>query len=300
MRRLLNRCECKCKLIFMNKQRTLVFAGAHPDDETFGVGGTLAQYAAAGVKVYYVCATRGEAGSSDPEHMRGYATFGDMRWAELQCAAETLGLSGIIHLGYRDSGMPGSDDNKHPEALMAAPVEQVTGRVVKAIRELRPEVVITFDPIGGYHHPDHIAMHNATVKAFFAAGDPKRYPETGPAFQPQKLYFAIFPRRMLRVLVRLLPLIGQNPRRFGRNRDIDLAGVAAVNFPVHATIRLTKQAIETRDKATTCHASQMGGRPRPGLLRFIGALFRQRDLYMRSHPPVQGRRRETDLFEGVQ
>jgi len=283
----------------MNKQRTLVFAGAHPDDETFGVGGTLAQYAAAGVKVYYVCATRGEAGSSDPGHMRGYATFGDMRWAELQCAAKTLGLSGIIHLGYRDSGMPGSDDNKRPEALMVAPVEQVAGRIVKAIRELKPEVVITFDPVGGYRHPDHIAMHNATVKAFFAASDQKQYPETGPAFQPQKLYFSIFPRRMLKVMVRLMPLIGQNPRRFGRNKDIDLAGIAEMNFPIHTAIRLTKQAIETRDKATACHASQMGGRPRPGLLRFIGTLFGQRDLYMRDHPPVQGRRRETDLFEDV-
>lgn len=283
----------------MNKERTLVFAGAHPDDETFGVGGTLAQYAAAGVKVYYVCATRGEAGTADSDHMRGYTTFGDMRWAELKCAAETLGLSGVIHLGYRDSGMPGSDDNKHPEALMAAPVEQVAGRVVKAIRDLKPEVVITFDPIGGYRHPDHIAMHSATVKAFFAAGDPKQYPETGPAFQPQKLYFAVFPRRLLRVLVRFLPLIGQNPRRFGRNKDIDLTSLAAVDFPIHAAVPLTKRAVKTRDKAAACHASQLGGRSGPRLFAFIGKLFGQHDLYMRAHPPPRGRRRETDLFEGV-
>ncbi|MBI4288740.1 MAG: PIG-L family deacetylase [Chloroflexi bacterium] len=283
----------------MNKPRTLIFAGAHPDDETFGVGGTLAQYAAAGVKVYYVCATRGEAGTADSEHMRRYATFGDMRWAELKCAAETLGLSGIIHLGYRDSGMPGSADNKHPEALMAAPVEQVAGRIVKAIRELKPEVVITFDPIGGYRHPDHIAMHNATVKAFFAAGDPEQYPETGPAFQPQKLYFALFPRRLLRVLVRLLPLIGQNPHRFGRNKDIDLASLAAVDFPIHAAVRLTKRAVATSDQAAACHASQLGGRSGPRLFSFIGKLIGQRDLYMRAHPPAHDRQRETDLFEGV-
>ncbi len=280
-------------------ERTLVFAGAHPDDETFGVGGTLAQYAAAGVKVYYVCATRGEAGLADSEHMRGYATTGDMRWAELKCAAEILGLSGIIHLGYRDSGMPGSEDNKHPEALMAAPIEEVAGRVVKVIRELKPEVVITFDPIGGYRHPDHIAIHKAAVKAFYAAGDSKQYPEAGPAFQPQKLYFSVFPHRLLLVLVKLLPLIGKNPHRFGRNQDIDLASVAAVDFPVHAAVQLTRQAVETRDKATACHASQLGGRSRPSLLRFAGKLFGQRDLYMRAHPPAHGRRRETDLFEEV-
>ena len=71
----------------MNRQKTLVFVGAHPDDETFGVGGTLAQYAAAGLKAYYICATRGEAGMVSPESMQGYSSIGDLRWAELECAA---------------------------------------------------------------------------------------------------------------------------------------------------------------------------------------------------------------------
>ncbi len=75
----------------MSRQKTLLFVGAHPDDETFGVGGTLAHYAATGVKVYYVCATRGEAGVTDPAHMRGYATPGEMRWSELKCAARDSG-----------------------------------------------------------------------------------------------------------------------------------------------------------------------------------------------------------------
>ncbi|MDO8491835.1 MAG: PIG-L family deacetylase, partial [Dehalococcoidia bacterium] len=161
-------------------QRTLLYVGAHPDDETFGLGGTLAYYAAAGVKVYCACATRGEAGSISPEHLRGFASPGDLRWAELKCAGEVLGLTDVIYLGYRDSGMPGSVDNKHPQALAAAPVEEVAGRVVKALREFRPQVVITSDPIGGYRHPDHIAIHDATVMAFHAAGDPTQYPEAGP------------------------------------------------------------------------------------------------------------------------
>lgn len=283
----------------MSEQQTLLFVGAHPDDETFGVGGTLAQYATAGVKVYYACATRGEAGSVDPEHMEGYTTVGDMRWAELERAARTLGLAGIVYLGYRDSGMPGSEDNRHPEALVIAPLEQVAGRVVKVIRDLKPEVVITSDPIGGYRHPDHIAIHNATVEAFHTAGDPKQYPESGPAFQPQKLYFALFPRRWLKVMVRLLPLLGQDPRHFGRNKDIDLASLADVNFPVHATVRLTKQAIKSRDKAATCYASQGGGRQRrAGLLGLVSRFWEARDQYMRAYPPPIGRR-ESDLFEGT-
>ena len=283
----------------MRKPQTLMFCGADPDGKRLGVGGTLARCAAAGVKVYDACATRGEVGLASPEHMRGYVTTGDMRWAELKCAAQILGLVDVIYLGYRDSGMPGSDDNNHPEALIAAPLEQVTGRVVKVIRELKPEVVITFDPIGGYRHPDHIAIHNATVKAFQAAGDPKQYPEGGAAFQPQKLYFRLFPRGMLKVAVKLLPLFGQNPRRFGRNKDIDIVSLTEVKFPVDAAVHLAKQAVELRDKAAACYASQLGGGPpRAGLLSLANKLFGRRDLYMRAYPPADGQR-EDDLFEGV-
>ncbi|MFH0913922.1 MAG: PIG-L family deacetylase [Chloroflexota bacterium] len=285
----------------MSQQKTLIFVGAHPDDETFGIGGTLAQYAASGVRVYYGCATRGEAGSASPEYMQGYATVGDMRWDELRCAAKVLGLAGVIHLGYRDSGMPGSEDNRHPEALVVATLEEVTGRVVKVIRELRPQVVLTFDPIGGYRHPDHIAVHNATVRAFHASGDHKQYPEAGLAFQPQKLYFHVLPRGLLRLVLKLLPLIGQDPHRLGRNKDIDLASVAAVGFPVHAAVRLTRQAREAQERAVSCHASQLGGRPRrTGLLGLVNKLSgHRRDRYMRAYPPVTNPRREDDLFEGV-
>ena len=285
----------------MGEQRTLVFFGAHPDDEAFGVGGTLAQYAAAGFKVYYVCATRGEAGEAAPEYLEGYTTMGDMRWAELKCSAQMLGLADIIHLGYRDSGMLGSKDNEHPEALVAAPLEQVAGRMVKVIRNIEPEVVVTFDPIGGYRHPDHIAIHNAAVKAFYAAGDAKQYPEAGSAFQPQKLYFSIFSRRLLKIAVKLMPLFGQDPHRLGVNKDIDIASLVEVDFPTHTIIRLTKQAIETRNKASACYVSQLGGTPRRSMLFRLAEKFsRQRDLYMRAYPPADGRRREVDLFEGVQ
>src|SRR3990172_8708189 len=284
----------------MTRQRTLLFVGAHPDDETFGVGGTLAQYAAARVKVYYACATRGEAGSVNPEQMKGHARLGDMRWAELECAAQILGLADVIYLGYRDSGMSGAEDNRHPEALAAAKLDQVVGRIVKAARQVKPDVVLTFDPIGGYRHPDHIAVHNATVRAFHAAGDPGQFPEAGEAFRPQKLYFSVFPRGMLKLAVRVMPLFGQDPRRFGRNKDIDIASLAEVEFPVHAVVRLSKRSIELRDRAAACHASQMeGAPPRAGILGIINRLRGQRDLYMRGHPPVTGRRRETDLFEGV-
>jgi len=284
----------------MHQGRTLIFIGAHPDDESFGLGGTLAQYAAAGVNAYYFCMTRGEAGDIAPALLGEYATMADLRVAELQCAADVLGLKEVIHIGYRDSGMPGWKDNTHPDALIAAPVEEVAGRLVEVIRRLRPEVVVTFDPIGGYYHPDHIATHKAAVKAFYAAGDPAQYPEAGPAFRPQKLYYHVLPHRFVKLAVKLMPLFGRDPRRFGRNRDVDLARIVETEFPVHAVIRIGKEAERKRDRAAACHASQLGGEPpRRGILGIVNRLMGAKDSYMRAEPPVTGRLREKDLFEGV-
>ena len=97
--------------------------------------------------------------------LEGYASVAELRENELRCAAQTLGLTKVFFLDYRDSGMPGSIDNTHPLALFAADIEKVTADVVRCIRMLRPQVVITFDPIGGYRHPDHIAIQKATEKA---------------------------------------------------------------------------------------------------------------------------------------
>ncbi len=283
----------------MNREKTLCFIGAHPDDETFGLGSTLAFYAAAGVKIYYVCATRGEAGINNLNQLREFASLGELRSDELSCAARILGLSGVVHLGYRDSGMPGTDENKHPEALALAPLDEVSERIARIIRNLKPDVVITHDPIGGYRHPDHIAVHNATVKAFEVTADPTKYPEAGSTFQPQKLYFHVFPRKLLKVAVKLMPLFGQDPHHFGQNKDVDLASLAEVNFPIHAVLRPTREAVRIRNEAMSCYASQRGsGPPRRNLLFLIRRFLGQRDSFMRAYPPANGCR-EHDLFENV-
>jgi N-acetyl-1-D-myo-inositol-2-amino-2-deoxy-alpha-D-glucopyranoside deacetylase len=285
----------------MYKRKALVFFGAHPDDETFVIGSTLAQYAASGVEVYYVCSTGGEVGTVDPKHLKGQVTIEQLRSAELKCAAEALGLAGIFYLGYRDSGMRGSADNRHPDSLAMAPIEEVAGRAVKIIREIKPNVVITHDAGGGYGHPDHVATHEAIVKAFYAAGNPVQYPEAGPVFNPDKLYFAIRPRGIMKMMVRLMPLFGQDPHHFGRNKDIDLTKMNGIDYPVHAVVRLKKQSIAVRNKALACHASQSGGGRRSGIFRIIQTIERvrgPRDCFTREYPP-KGRRREKDLFEGV-
>ncbi len=284
----------------MDSQKTLLMVGAHPDDESFGIGGTLAQYAAAGVKVYYVCGTRGEVGEVTPEAMKGYSSIADLRTHELECAAKVLGLAEVIFLGYRDSGMAGTPDNKHPQALAAAPLEEVAARIVAVIRRVKPQVVITFDPVGGYHHPDHIAIHNAAVKAFHAANDPAQYPQAGPPYQPQKLYFGVHPHGWLKFMVKVWSLLGRDVHHFGRNKDIDFAAMLQDEFPVHAVVRLKKQSVRTGSQAAACHASQLGGGgPRDGLWGLINRLMGQKDCFMRSYPPVTGHRKEHDLFEGV-
>jgi N-acetyl-1-D-myo-inositol-2-amino-2-deoxy-alpha-D-glucopyranoside deacetylase len=277
--------------------RTLLAVLAHPDDETFGTGGTLAHYSSVGVNVFVVCATRGEVGDVEPEMLAGFSSVAELRENELKCAAATLGLKGVFFLKYRDSGMEGSPDNLHPMALAAADLEVVTGDVVHFVRMLRPEVVITFDPIGGYRHPDHIAIQRATVKAFYAAGDPTQFDHDLPAFTPQKLYFHTFPRGFLRAAVFIMRLTGKDPHKFGRNGDIDLVPIAEARFPINATVDY-RSVIEKRDKASACHASQGGARITGGILGSFRKIFGVNDKYMRAFPPP-GKKREKDLFEGV-
>ncbi|UCD98888.1 MAG: PIG-L family deacetylase [Chloroflexota bacterium] len=278
---------------------TLLAVLAHPDDETFGLGGTLALYARRGVAVHLVCATRGEVGEVEPHYLEGFQSIGELRENELRCAASKLGLAGVHFLDYRDSGMPGSADNRHTRALAAAPLEEVAARVTGYIRSLRPQVVLTFDPIGGYRHPDHIAIHQATVQAFHAAGDGAQFPDQGPPFQPEKLYFHTFPRGWLTWVVRLLPLFGKDPRHFGRNGDIDLLDLVGENFPVHARIRYQEVA-KAKEAATACHASQ-GGLASSGnwVVSLAFRLAAGVDTYTRAYPEPDGGPKETDLFAGI-
>jgi LmbE family N-acetylglucosaminyl deacetylase len=284
----------------ISEKQVLLAVLAHPDDESFGIGGTLALYAKRGVQVHLVCATRGEAGDVDPELLEGFDSIADRRLSELRCAAGILGLTGVHFLDYRDSGMPGSPDNRHPHALVAAPLDEVAGKVAHFMRLLRPQVVLTFDPIGGYKHPDHIAVHQATVRAFHLAGDPS-WQDDLPVFQPQKLYYHVFPKGMLRLGLRLLPLFGRDPHHFGRNGDIDLAAlVEEGDFPIHAEIDF-REVVDQRQAAADCHASQLGGggMPRRGPLNWLMRWFGRKEQFMRAYPPAEGRLREEDLFTGV-
>jgi LmbE family N-acetylglucosaminyl deacetylase len=278
---------------------TMLVCLAHPDDETFGMGGTLALYARRGVQVQLVCATRGDVGEMDAELLKGYSSIAERRESELRCAAGILGLMGVYFLGYRDSGMPGTPDNQHPNALAAQPVDEVAAKVVHYIRSMRPQVMVTHDPIGGYKHPDHIAMHRASMRAFELAADPN-YSSDLPPFKPQKLYYQTMPKDLLCWAVRLAPLLRMDPHHFGNNRDIDLASlVEEGDFPTHARINC-RSVSGIRDEATACHASQLGGAiGRKGPMTFLRRYFGMTETFMRAVPEPERGLRERDLFEGV-
>lgn len=282
---------------FKTTECRLLAVFAHPDDETFGIGGTLALYAHQGVEVYLICATRGEVGKAPPG-FKGFASVGEMREDELRSAAAILGLKAVHLLGYRDSGMPGSPDNHHPQALAMASVEEVAQRIASYIRQIRPQVVITFDPIGGYRHPDHIAIHKATVAAFEMAGNPAQDIDGLPPYAPQKLYYATFSRRLLRWMVRLLRLMGRDPHRLGSNKDMDLASLLDMDFPIDASISI-RRVRRLKEQAAAMHASQTGGGGTGRLMRWLQRWFGGSETFMRAVPTARPGHVERDLFEGV-
>jgi LmbE family N-acetylglucosaminyl deacetylase len=270
---------------------------AHPDDESFGMGGTLAWYAQQGVEIHLICATKGEAGEVDPEFLEGFDSIASRRESELLCAAEHLGIKKVHFLGYRDSGMAGSPDNQHPDAFINAPVETITGLVVAYIREFKPDIVLTFDPVGGYHHPDHIHIQQATTAAFEASGDPDQFQDLGSPFQPAKLYYHVFPRGFIRTVVKVLKLIGQDPTKFGRNQDIDLERLAGdEDYPPHVRINYRKVS-HLKAQASGCHASQLSFSTQSPLLQRLTRWFNAtKDTFMQAAPAVPENYRGKGLF----
>ncbi|MCJ7519217.1 MAG: PIG-L family deacetylase, partial [Anaerolineaceae bacterium] len=186
----------------------------------------------------------------------------------------------------------------HPLALVQAPVEEVAKKIALLMRKIKPQVVVTFDPIGGYMHLDHIAAHKACVEAFKISGNKWVKLDNSSPFAPSKLYFHIFPRGLLKYFVRLMPLFGKDPSKFGKNGDIDLASIMKQDFATHARINYRKVA-EQREKASACHASQGGDRQSGYFLTWILRVLSSNESFMRAVPPPVKGHLERDLFEEI-
>lgn len=278
----------------MARKRTLLAVFAHPDDESFGIGGTLAHYARQGVRVVLVCATNGEAGEIADPSLATRETLAQVRQAELRCAARQLGIAEVIFLGYRDSGMKGSPDNQHPHALINAPAEEVVSRLVGIIRRVRPDVVITFEPNGGYGHPDHMTIHRHTVAAFHAAGDPDRYPEQGAPWQPARLFYTAIPRSVFREIRQRLQEMGVD------TRDIEERERAGLGWPdeqVNVVLDVS-DSVEAKWRAIHCHRTQLG--PKSIFLHIpedVARTILAREYFALAYPPPAPGERKYDLFE---
>lgn len=279
--------------------RRLLIAVAHPDDEAFGYGGLISKYVAQGVDVYLIVSTNGDVGTVSPEFLNGYNSIAELRLAELDCATEMLGFSKVFKFGYKDSGMMGSETSNDPACSWQAPREELARRVVEVIREVRPQVVLTFNQYGGYGHPDHIAIQRATADAFKLAGDTGYVTDGQMPYQPQKLYYSSPAPFWVRWRIWRALLGRNNPRKMGRNNDIDIVAILENIEPTHALVDV-RDYLAVWDKAAMCHASQLAG-PRGQQPMWFRRLFQGRQGFTRVHPaPVANRVDEYDLFAGVQ
>jgi mycothiol S-conjugate amidase len=177
---------------------------AHPDDEASKGAATMACYGAEGVRTVLVTCTGGEAGDilnpeADTDEVR--ADLAAVRRQELDDAVRIIGYDALYLLGYRDSGMPDTDANAHPENFANADLDEATGRLVEIVRRERPQVIVGYARDRVYAHPDHVRVHEISVLAFERAGDPEWYPDLGEPWQPLKLYYSNgFTRERIRAL----------------------------------------------------------------------------------------------------
>jgi LmbE family N-acetylglucosaminyl deacetylase len=234
--------------------RSLLAVFAHPDDEAFGSGGTLALYAQQGVHVTLVCATRGEVGEIADPALATPETLGEVREVELRNAAQIMGIADLRFLGYRDSGMVGTADNDDPRAFVNVAAPTVVSQLVQIIRQVQPQVVITFDPSGGYGHPDHIAIHQHTVAAFHLAGDPTHEPDTDSIWQPARLFYTVFPRSIFRTMRDELAASGVDISQF---EQMEESGAGWPDDQIHATLDVSS-TITTKWRALNAHRTQFG------------------------------------------
>jgi LmbE family N-acetylglucosaminyl deacetylase len=263
----------------------LLVVFAHPDDESMGMGGTLAKYSAQGVDTYYVCASRGERGWFGPEDQNpGLSALGQLRVRELEKAVEELGMKGLYFLDYIDGEIDQAD------------YKEVIGKIVTYIRRIQPQVVVTFPPDGNYGHPDHIAVGQFTSAAIVCSADSSyRDPQNLSSHRVSKLYYMIDSENFINLIA---PFMGDMTFR--------------VDDQVRGEIAWKEWMVTTRiDMAEHCHAAWRAIQCHQSQLSTLGALGEMHEdaatavlamqgTFYRAFSLVNGgRKMETDLFEGV-
>ncbi len=278
-----------------------MFVHAHPDDETISTGATMAHYAAQGVGVTLVTCTLGEEGEIHVPELGALAAaeadqLGGYRLVELERACAALGVTDHRFLGgagrFRDSGMMGTPANEHPRAFWQADRDHAAGPRVEVLREVRPQVLVTYDTNGGYGHPDHINAHRVAMRAAELAAE--------AGFGPAKVYWTAFPRSLLLAGIEQFADSTNNP--FAGVTNVDDLPFAVPDERIAARIEAGDFA-EAKMAAVRAHATQI---PADSWLYTLADGFGKQFLGVEYYELVRGERGpagpdglETDLVAGV-
>ncbi len=246
--------------------RRVLFVHAHPDDEVLGTGATMAAYAVApDSHVTLVTCTLGEMGevlvpalinlrSDKGDQLGGY------RVAELDAACRILGVDDHRFLGgtarWRDSGMMGTPANDDPRCLWQADLDEAAAALVGVVREIRPQVLVTYDENGAYGHPDHIRAHDVTALAFDRAADPTFAPGTGEPWQPDKLYHTALPKSMIQAGIDYFREAGRSTEFFDGIQSVDDAPMGVPDDQVTTQVDASDH-FSAKVEALRAHATQV-------------------------------------------
>jgi N-acetyl-1-D-myo-inositol-2-amino-2-deoxy-alpha-D-glucopyranoside deacetylase len=289
--------------------RRLLLVHAHPDDESIGTGATMAAYATQGAAVTLVTCTRGELGEIIPPELAYLADgdggrLGEYRAGELAAACAALGVTDHRFLGgpgrWRDSGMMGLPSNEVPGCFWRADAGEAAAELAAVIREVAPQVIVTYDANGFYGHPDHIQAHRVTRRAVRVAADPAAVAGGGAPWRVAKLYATAMPRSVLARAIRLGP---DAPARFTQAGTVADLPFGVADDQVTTEVDGTGQRA-AKVAALRSHATQIAVEdPYFALSDMVGQRIGAREHYtLLAGPRGPGagpKGREQDLFAGL-
>ena len=269
----------------MKNVRVLTVYG-HPDDEG-QVTGTMAAFIAQGAKVTLVCATRGEVGEISDPLLGTPETLGYVRELELRASMAQIGLSDVRLLPYRDSGMAGTPENDDPRCLHQQPAEVVIGELVAIMRELKPHLVFTWDPTGGYGHPDHVAVHRHTVAAFEASGDAEQFPDAGEPWAPLRLFWGAFTMKRFAGMFLEMERRGLMPEAIDPERRERFEKAMSEPDPPISNVIEVHDFVAAKRLAASMHRSQFGENSMMARIpEDMRALFYGEERFLQARPAL--------------
>jgi len=284
-----------------NPPRSFVLVHAHPDDEALGTGGVMARYSDEGAHVCLVTCTNGELGEVAEVPELGTveeitARLGEIRADELRESCHRLGDIDIRMLGYRDSGMEGTDGNRDPRSFVNQDIDRPIRDVVAILREVRPQVLVTYNDYGFYGHPDHIRAHEVAIAAVARATDASFAPELGPVHDVAKVYYMAVAKSFFREGRDLATQMGIEPDDLFDEETIETIGTD--DDAITAWVDVSGY-VDRKFAALEAHRTQRGTTER---FMSIPAEYRKKAFGMENFvlvSPKTPRVRETDLFEGL-